>query len=94
MKRVENEPAYVHLRRGRSEWCVLSLCAGQGPWGCFNILLNVVFLLTLAGEVFSPENLLPARLPAKFLGCSKRRATACTAWAAPDDLDDRGCIQG
>lgn len=26
-----------------------------GPRGCFNILLNVVFLLTLAGEIFSRE---------------------------------------
>lgn len=55
MRRVENEPAYVHLRRGRSEWCVLSLCTGQGPWGCFNILLNVVFLLTLCWGDFQPR---------------------------------------
>lgn len=91
MSRVENEPASVHPRRGRSEWCVLSLCTGQGLWGCFNILLNVVFLLTLAGEVCSPERLLPARLLAKFLGCSEGRATAPTAGAAPDDLADRTC---
>lgn len=45
-------------------------------------------------ERFSAERLLPARLLAKFLGCSKRRATAPIAWATPDDLDARACVQG
>lgn len=92
-RRVENEPACVHSRK-RSEWCVLSLCTEQGPWGCFNILLNVVFLLTLAGEVFSPERLLPTRLLAKFLGFREKGNSTPTTWAAPDELGGRACLQG
>lgn len=86
MRRAENEPAWVPPRKGRSEWCVLSLCTEQGPRGCFNILLNVMFLLTLAGEIFSPERLLPARLLAKFLWLlrEKGHSPPHTTWAAPD----------
>lgn len=103
MRRVENEPACVHLRKGRSEWCVLSLCAEQGPWGCFNILLNVVFLLTLTGEIFSPDRLLPTRLLTKFLGLLQEKGSVPSPDPPPQhthnmgcfrQLGDRACVQG
>lgn len=61
MWRVENEPACVHWRKGGSEWCTLSLSTEQGRRGCFNILLNVVFLLTLAGKIFNSQTRAPSR---------------------------------
>lgn len=74
---------------------VYYLCALSRRPGCFNILLNVAFLLTLTGEPFSPESqALLARLKVKFLGCAQRKATGPTLWVAPEPTGDRTGTRG